>query len=158
LTNVREYVEDKIADVSIYTVLAYTEGLNKLVENKTSIFPSHVDFLPKIYAFENLRLGEQDFTNKVNDNILSILLYMADKQKFDEHVFSILDHILFIDEESQRMAVNILDKYTSSKYLIPTNTIAALENVLDTPEVCSTALKALENAIQNGQAVNEKTL
>jgi hypothetical protein len=158
LTNIREYVEDKIADVSTYTILAYTEGLNKLVQNKVSIFPSHIEFLSKVYAFENLRLGEQDFTKQVNDNILSVLLYEADKQKFDESVFSIFDHILFANEDNQRKAVKILDKYTSSKYLIPTNTIAALENALGIPEVCNMALKVLENVIQNGQRVSERTL
>ncbi|EAS05901.2 helicase carboxy-terminal domain protein (macronuclear) [Tetrahymena thermophila SB210] len=158
LIRIRDYIEDKVADVSTYTLLAYSKGLNRLVHNKISIFPSHIQFLSKVYAFENLRLGEQDFTKQVNDNVLSVLLHTADQQEFDESAFSIFDHILFADEGNQTKAVKILDKYTSSKQIIPTNTIAALENVLGIPEVCDMALKVLENVIQSGQRVSERTL
>jgi hypothetical protein len=58
LINIRRYVEDKIADVSTYTILAYTKALNKLVQTKVSIFHSHIEFLSKVYVFENLRLGK----------------------------------------------------------------------------------------------------
>jgi hypothetical protein len=34
LLNIREYVSDIVPDVSIYGILAYTEGLNKLVKTK----------------------------------------------------------------------------------------------------------------------------
>ena len=87
-----------------------------------------------------------------------MLLNEANKQKFDENVFRIFDHILFSDESNQRVAVNILDGYTFNKYQIPENTIAILENALGIPEVSDQALKVLENVIRNGQAVSDKTL
>jgi hypothetical protein len=51
------YVEDKITDVSTYTILTYTKALNKLAENKLIISSSHIEFLSKAYVFDNLRLG-----------------------------------------------------------------------------------------------------
>lgn len=87
-----------------------------------------------------------------------MLLNEANKQKFDENIFRIFDHILFSDESNQREAVNILDRYTINKFQIPENTIAALENALGMHEVSDQALKVLENVIRNGQAVSDKTL
>ncbi len=70
LTNIRDYIHDEIFDVSAYITLAYTEGLNKLVQKKVSILTSHIEYLSKVYVFDSLILGDQDFTKKVNNNIL----------------------------------------------------------------------------------------
>ena len=145
-------------DVATYITTAYTKGLAKLAQNKVPIAASHIEFLPAVYAFEDLRLGEDSFTEQVNKDVLSVLLNEAGKQQFDENVLKIFDHILFADENHQQEAVNILELYTINKYQIPANIIAALENALGIPEVSDQALKILENVIRNGQAVSNKTL
>lgn len=158
LVKLREYVEDRIPDVATYTTAAYTEGLAKLARGTSPIAASHIEFLPVIYAVEDLILNAENFTEQVNKNILSVLLNEAGKQEFDEEVFRIFDHILFSDESNIEEAINILERYTTNKYKIPENTIAALENALGIPGVSAQALNVLENIIRNGQVVSDKTL
>ncbi|KAL4473568.1 hypothetical protein ABPG74_022432 [Tetrahymena malaccensis] len=161
LSVIMGHTQDQIADIQIYTTIAYTQAINKMVQSNISIQPSYFEYLFKMYAFQNLRLGELDFTEQVNNNILQVLLYQSDKQIFDESVFNIFEHIFLLEyagDQKQRIAIQILDKYTSMKNLIPTNIIAALEEKYDQTELCNIALKILKNIIQNGQRVSEKTL
>ena len=62
MVKVREYAGDRIPDVVAYTTTAYTRGLATLAQSEVPILANHIEFLPKVYAFENLRLGDEDFT------------------------------------------------------------------------------------------------
>lgn len=86
------------------------------------------------------------------------MLNEANKQEFDEKLFRIFDHILFLDEAYIKEAVNILECYTNKKYKIPQNTILALENAFGKPDVSVKTINVLENVIRNGQSVGEKIL
>ncbi len=122
LNKLKEFIEDKIPDIRIYTTVLYALGLNKLAQRHQPISIIHLEYLPDIYAYEDLRLGNEDFTQTVNNSILSILLNEANKQEFDEKIFKIIDNILFSGDNYRRDAIDILWSYTSKKFKIPDNT------------------------------------
>ncbi|XP_047128515.1 uncharacterized protein LOC124809060 [Hydra vulgaris] len=157
LIRFRDYVNDNIVDVRTYLTAAYANGLNNLPEDKAK---SHFEFLPQIYAFEDLVLGEENFTDKVNENILFFLLKEASKdQEFDNNVFIILDYILFYGSQGQDDAINILNKYTQNKkHLVPENTILAIENAYGISHISNEALNVLKIVIKNGQPVSNNIL
>ncbi|CAF4613920.1 unnamed protein product, partial [Rotaria sp. Silwood2] len=94
LIELRDYVNDEVTDVSVYSTVVYAQGLVKLSLNEESNMKGHLDFLPRIYVYEDLQLDEENFTNKVNENILSVLFSQCKKTKFEDNIFSILNHTL----------------------------------------------------------------
>ncbi|CAF0875274.1 unnamed protein product [Didymodactylos carnosus] len=158
LVELREYVEDRIHDVSVYSTVVYIRGLAKLSLAKEFIMTSHIELLPKIYVYEDLQLDEKSFTYVVNKNILSILLNEAKSKQFEDNIFHIFDHILFLENSNQTEVIQILDTYSANKYRIPENTIFALENTINTSEISKEVLKVFENIIKNGQTISEKIL
>ncbi|CAF3842792.1 unnamed protein product, partial [Rotaria sp. Silwood1] len=158
LIELKEHIENKINDVIVYSTVAYTRGLVKLSSNEGSIMKSHMECLPKIYVFDDLQLDEETFADTVNNNILSVLLNVSKHNLFDDHMFVIFNHILSFESCNQVVAIKILYNYSANKYSIPQDTILALENAIDIPEISHEATKVLSNVIKNRQLINEKFL
>lgn len=70
LTELREHVQDKIPDISVYSTVVYGQSLAKLSKTSGSIMTSHIELLPIIYVYDDLQLGEESFANRVNQSIL----------------------------------------------------------------------------------------
>ncbi|CAF3851124.1 unnamed protein product [Rotaria sp. Silwood1] len=158
LFELKEDIESRIHDVSVYLTLAYVRGLATLSSSYGFIAASHVSYLPRIYVFEDLQLGEENFADKVNKKILFLLYNEAANNPFEDDVFRIFDHILLLENEYQVEAIEILRKYSANKFLIPDDTVSALENVVTTPELFNQAFQVIENIIHNKQIVSEKIL
>ncbi|CAF4216203.1 unnamed protein product, partial [Rotaria sordida] len=158
LLELREHVEDRIPDVSVYSIVVYADGLTKLSKLKEPIMRSHIAFLPTIYVFEDLQLGEESFADEVNQNILFILLNDDKIEKFEDNVFEIFDHILLFENRHQADVIDILRHYSAKGHPIPENTIFALENVVGIPEFSNKVLEVFENMIKNKQVISEKIL
>ncbi|CAF4965596.1 unnamed protein product, partial [Rotaria socialis] len=158
LLELREHVEDKIPDVSVYSIVVYAHGLAKLSKLKQPITRSHIEFLPTIYVFEDLQLGEESFADKVNQNILYVLLNDDKIEKFEDNVFQVFDHILLFENCHQADVVDILRHYSANRHPIPESTIFALENVVGIPEFSNKVLEVFENMIKNKQIVSDKIL
>ncbi|CAF4097378.1 unnamed protein product, partial [Rotaria sordida] len=158
LVTLREHVDNSIPDVSIYSTVAYAQGLAKLSSVKEPIMKSHIEFLSNIYVFEELQLGEEYFTDVVNKNILSILKNEAANQLFEEDIFQIFDHILLFENHYMQETIEILIIYSANKYPIQDSTIFALENVASTPELSNQILQLFENIVYKKQVIGEKIL
>ncbi|CAF4039402.1 unnamed protein product, partial [Rotaria sordida] len=135
LFDLKEHIESRIHDVSVYLTVAYVRGLATLSSSYGFIAASHVSYLPRIYVFEDLQLGEENFANIVNKKILFLLYNEAANNPFEDDVFRIFDHILLLENEYQVDAIEILRKYSANKFLIPDDTLSALENIVTTPEL-----------------------
>ena len=155
----RNYVSDKVPDVRTYVIAAYAQGLYNISEGEVKILKSHIEFLPEIYAFEELVLGDENFTDRVNENILLVLSKVASKgQQFECSVFNILEYTLFYGSKGQDDIINILEVYIQNKYHVPENTILAIENAYGVPHLSNKALNVLKLVIINGQSVSDKIL
>ncbi|CAF2144698.1 unnamed protein product [Rotaria magnacalcarata] len=158
LSQMKDFLNDQVYDVSVYILAAYSHGLVKLAELSEPINAMHMDNLSSLFLTQSLKLGVNDFANEINLNILEILKLEGNKQKFeDENVFVLLDSILLLDENYSSKVLDILEIYTS-KYTIPKSTIRALENALDFPERFEKAIFTIYNVIRNGQSVTNKIL
>ncbi|CAF3995055.1 unnamed protein product, partial [Rotaria sordida] len=158
LFDLKEHIESRIHDVSVYLTVAYVRGLATLSSSYGFIAASHVSYLPRIYVFEDLQLGEENFANIVNKKILFLLYNEAANNPFEDDVFRIFDHILLLENEYQVDAIEILRKYSANKFLIPDDTLSALENIVTTPELFNQVFQVIENIIHNKQIVSEKIL
>ncbi|CAF4022221.1 unnamed protein product, partial [Rotaria sordida] len=158
LLELREHVEDRIPDVSVYSIVVYADGLAKLSKLKEPIMRSHIAFLPTIYVFEDLQLGEESFGDKVNQNILSVLLNDDKIEQFEDNVFQIFDHILLFETRHQADVIDILRHYSANRHPIPESTIFALENVVGISKLSDKALEVFENMIKNKQIVSDRIL
>ncbi|CAF3809598.1 unnamed protein product [Rotaria sordida] len=158
LFDLKEHIESRIHDVSVYLTVAYVQGLATLSSSYGFIAASHVSYLPRIYVFEDLQLGEENFANIVNKKILFLLYNEAANNPFEDDVFRIFDHILLLENEYQVDAIEILRKYSANKFLIPDDTLSALENIVTTPELFNQVFQVIENIIHNKQIVSEKIL
>ncbi|CAF4478179.1 unnamed protein product [Rotaria sp. Silwood2] len=158
LIELKEHIDNKIYDVAVYSTVAYTRGLVKLYFKEGSIMKIHMESLPKIYAFDDLQLDEETFSDTVNNNILSLLLNLSKHNLFDDHIFVIFNHILSFESSNQVVAIKILYNYSANKHSIPQDTILALENAIDISEISHEVTKVLSNVIKNRQLVNEKFL
>ncbi|CAF1351524.1 unnamed protein product [Rotaria sordida] len=54
----KEHTENKIHDVAVYSSVAYTRVLAKLSSTEKPIMKSHIEFLPRIYVFEDLHCNQ----------------------------------------------------------------------------------------------------
>ncbi|CAF1334140.1 unnamed protein product [Rotaria sordida] len=158
LIELKEHTENKIHDVAVYSSVAYTQVLAKLSSTEKPIMKSHIEFLPRIYVFEDLQLDEESFADVVNKNILYILRNESKYNIFDDHIFIIFNHILLFESCNQALAIEILYNYSANKYSIPQDTIFALGNAISMPEISYQALRVLSNVIRNRQIVSEKFL
>ncbi|CAF3327679.1 unnamed protein product, partial [Rotaria socialis] len=158
LLELREHVEDRIPDVSVYSIVVYANSLAKLSKLQQPIIRSLIEFLPTIYVFEDLQLGEESFADEVNQNILYVLLNDDKIEKFKDNVFQIFDHILLFENHQQADVIDILRRYSAARHPIPESTIFALENVVDIPEFSNKVLEVFENMIKNKQIVSDKIL
>ncbi|CAF3352137.1 unnamed protein product [Rotaria sp. Silwood2] len=158
LVALKEHVDNSISDVSLYSTVAYTQGLEKLSSAGQPIMTSHIDFLSNVYAFEELQLEEEDFTDVVNRNILSTLWNVAANHLFEENIFRIFDHIFLFESPYALRAIEILTKYSANKYPIQDSTIAALQNVAGMPKFLKEILQLFENITYNEQIIGEKIL
>ncbi|CAM4826836.1 unnamed protein product [Rotaria magnacalcarata] len=120
---------------------------------------SDVSLVSRFYLFDNdLKLGEENFADIVNKNILCLLYNEAGKNAFEDDVFRIFNHILVFENDYQANVIKILQKYSANKYLIPDETMLALENVISIPEWFDQVFKVFESMIYNKQSVSEKIL
>jgi preprotein translocase subunit SecA len=163
LLKIREYVNHDIRDLEVYSKAVYAGGLAKL-SSKTegALGESHIDLLPIVYATRDLLLEDRDFAAEVNENILSILLSESAKQKFNDEVFEIINHILDSSGSYQLEATQIIYKQAKLKCNIPNETICLLENTLDETRsdmrIYDSALGCFEKIIKNRQVVGDKVL
>ncbi|CAF3169377.1 unnamed protein product [Rotaria sp. Silwood2] len=158
LFELQEHIESRIHDVSVYLTVAYVRGLATLSSSYGFIATSHVSYVPRIFVFEDLQLGEENFADKVNKEILFLLYNEAANNPFEDDVFRIFDHILLLENEYQVEAIEILRKYSANKFLIPDDTVSALENVVTTPELFNQVFQVIENIIHNKQIIIDKIL
>jgi len=157
LVTLEGYLTDKIPDVAIYSINAYTSILSGLPENYVS--SSHLDVLATIYAYGELRLSEnEEFSAVVNQNILTVLATQANKQTFSESIFSLFDYIFLSDDPNKERSLDIMKSYANKKEEIPEHTVLSIENVLGHLELSNKALDVLQKVIENGQRVSDKTL
>ncbi|CAF4032753.1 unnamed protein product, partial [Rotaria sordida] len=158
LVTLKEYIDNKINDVSVYSTVAYARGLAKLSSANEAIMTSHIGFLPNIYVFEDLQLDKESFTDVVNESILFILSREAPNHEFEEEIFQIFDHILSFENDYQKEIIEILLKYSANRYSIPDSTVLALENIINTPELFVKILEVFKNVVRKKQIIGEKIL
>lgn len=159
LLHLKYHVNDCVPDVAVYTTVAYVQWLHKFSQTDNPLSASHFEVFAEVYAFEDLKLGDECFTEQVNHNILTILQNEALKQqKFDPALFKIFDYNLSLGECHYGQTIKILEHYVEHHRSIPPTTVAALENALGIPKVRFSALKILKILIKNDHAVSEKTL
>ncbi|CAF1433891.1 unnamed protein product [Adineta steineri] len=158
LSQIADFINDHIYDVSVYIQSAYLRGLVNLAQCIEPLNRMYMDNLSSLFVTQSLKLGENDFANEINWNILEILQLEANKQKFeDENVFVLFDGILLLNENYSIKVLDILQIYTNT-YTIPTSTIGALENELAFFERFEKAFFTVSNVIRNGQPITNKTL
>jgi len=156
-----KHLHDNVPDVLVYSTLAYVNSLSKLSQaSNKPLLSGHVEALVSVYAFADLKLGSDNFTETVNSGILSTLLSEAKKAtSFDESVFEVFDRILFLGENNLPQVVEILQAAVVGRKLsIPASTIMGLEKGLAVPELNVQILEVLKGVIRNGQPVKEQTL
>ncbi|CAF1188694.1 unnamed protein product [Didymodactylos carnosus] len=158
LIELRDHVDDRIHDVSVYSTVVYARGLAKLSLTEKPILASHIEFLPTIYVFDDLQLDEKNFSDIINKNILSILLNQANNKQFEDSMFDMFDRILLSGDCHRLDVIQIIDNYSANKYPIPNSTTFALESIVGIPEISNQVLKVFANIIENGRAVGEKIL
>ncbi|CAF4786927.1 unnamed protein product, partial [Rotaria sp. Silwood2] len=112
LIKLKDYVANEIPDVSVYSTVVYVQNLAKLSSTEEPIKQCHLEILPKIYVFEDLQLDEENFTDVVNENILTILFNQCKKTKFENNIFRIFDHILMSEDSNRAKIIQIIDHYT----------------------------------------------
>ncbi|CAF2924253.1 unnamed protein product [Rotaria sp. Silwood2] len=101
LFELQEHIESRRHDVSVYLTVAYVRGLATLSSSYGFIATSHVSYVPRIFVFEDLQLGEENFADKVNKKILYLLYNEAVNNPFEDDVFRIFNHILLLENEYQ---------------------------------------------------------
>lgn len=160
LFRMENHVNNEVYDISVYMHSAYVASLAKLAaRSKNPIEAIHLESLSSLIVHESLKIGDHDFADKINKNILTTLQHEAKKRKFeDENLFILMNDMLFSNEKYALEVLDILEVYTTSKFVVPLNTIMALENTLGIPDLFEKALFILQNVIRNGQQVTYKTL
>ncbi|CAF3841999.1 unnamed protein product [Rotaria sordida] len=58
LIELKDHTENKIHDVAVYSSVAYTRVLAKLSSTEKPIMKSYIEFLPRIYVFEDLHCNQ----------------------------------------------------------------------------------------------------
>ena len=158
LNQMKDFLNDQVYDVSVYILLAYSYGLVKLSQCIEPIGAILMDNLSSLFISGSLKLGEIDYANKINSNILQIYKLEAAKQQYeDSNVFILFDTILTLNENQTVEVLEILQVYTN-KYTIPSNTVQALENALGFPEHFEKSLLIFQNIIRGGQIVTMRIL
>ena len=158
LNQMKDFLHDEIYDVSVYILTAYSYGLTGLAKQNEAIHGMHMMDLSSLFLTQSLKLGEIDFTDTINVNLLEVFKFEARKQKFDDsNVFVLFDGILSLNEKYSIEILDILEIYTSS-HRIPSSTIQALETALAVPERSEKAMFIFQNLIRHGQAVTNKIL
>ncbi|CAF4453045.1 unnamed protein product [Rotaria sp. Silwood2] len=160
LIELKDYVDDEVPDVSVYSTVVYAQSLAKLSSStEEPIMKCHLELLPKIYAFGDLQLDEENFTDIVHENIISVLFNQCKKTIFEDNIFSIFDHILMSEGSNRAKVIQIIDNYTGLLYPIPEKTISVLDSVIEPTEtVDQEVLNIFKNLIRNRQKVSEKIL
>ncbi|CAF4844118.1 unnamed protein product, partial [Rotaria sp. Silwood1] len=158
LSQMKDFINNQIYDVSVYILSAYSYGLVKLAKLCKPIESIFMENLSSLFVTQSLKLGAVNYANEINLNILEILKFEASKQKFeDENIFVLLDGILLLNENHSIKVLEILQIYTNT-YTIPISTIKVLENALGFPEQFEKAIYTIHNVIRNGQPVTNKIL
>ena len=173
LANVRSFDKDhlnllknnlshEVHDIDVYLHAAYVKCLMRLARDNTSlpIEVHHLESLSSLHIKESLKIGDLDFTNEINANILELLKHEAKKQKLnDENLFTLFDDILYTSESHASEVLEILETYTLKRYAIPDSTVTALENTLiSRKDLFDETLFILQCVIHNGQSVSGSTL
>ena len=159
LSQIKDFVDNQVYDVSVYILSAYSYGLVNLAKRCKPIDPMHMENISSfLFLTQSLKLGEKDFAKEINSKILEVLKLEAEKGKFqDENAFVLFDSILSLNENYSTEILEILQIYTN-KYTIPTSTIRALENALAVSERFEKTILIFHNVIRNGQSVTNKML
>ncbi|CAF4580241.1 unnamed protein product, partial [Rotaria sp. Silwood2] len=158
LSQMKDFLNDQVYDVSVYILTAYSYGLVKLAELSEPIDTMHMNNLSSLFLTQSLKLGVMNFADEINVNILEIYKFEAEKQEFeDKNVFVLFDSILSLNENYSTKILEILQIYTK-RYTIPASTIQALEYALGFPERFENAILIFHNVIRNGQPVTNKIL
>ncbi|CAF3955624.1 unnamed protein product [Rotaria sp. Silwood2] len=158
LLTLQEYVNSSISDVAIYSTVAYVGGLERLSSAKIPILNSHIDFLSNVYAFEELQLEQENFTDSVNQSVLIVLSNEAEYHLFEKNIIKIFDDIILFEKNYVEEVIEILIKYSAKGYSIEESTIFALENVASISQWSMKVLKLLENIVYNNGVISEKLL
>ncbi|CAF3951395.1 unnamed protein product, partial [Rotaria sordida] len=64
LIKLQEHIDNKIRDVSVYSTVIYSQGLAKLSSASRPILTSHIEFLPEIFVYGDLKLGDKIIETK----------------------------------------------------------------------------------------------
>ena len=164
LNLIKDQFDDEINDVTIHIYSAYTRALFKLADKNSPIDDIHLETLSSLMVLQGI---EEDFVDKINQNILRTFKHVAKNYKIKGAFFNALEEIFnYKIEKYVEQALDILGEYTKiikeKKSLvsntIPETTISALENMLSYPEYYEKAICVLQNAIRNGQMVSYSVL
>ncbi|CAF0762503.1 unnamed protein product [Brachionus calyciflorus] len=160
LVKMQKHLNHEVYDISVYIHSAYARSLLKLSKTYTKPIESiHLDILISLLTHDRLIIGEKEYSDEINRNILEILKYEAKKRKFeDDDLFTLMNGILLSNEKYAFEVLDILEVYTTCKNIVPLNTIVALENTLGISDLFEKALFILQNIIRNNQIVTNKTL
>ena len=161
----RSYLNDSTADVAVYSILAYVDGVRllSLSSSQSSIeLVTCVNTLPTIYALPDLILDDVSYIDTVKKTILDILKHeiSVKRTNFDDYddMFKIFDHILTYEKEFLTEALDLLMTHVCKKKPLPHSTINLLEYTFHNPEVKDQVAAVFEIVISNGQQVDEKAL
>ena len=153
LERIYDLIQVPVFDVSVYMQSVYCRSS----ANENHVTNAQILNLSSLFQTEDLKLGDINFKEEINENIISTFEKAAEKQAFDDECFNLFEMILYYNESYMHKVIRILLIYTKTK-TIPSSTVAALENALGFNEHRQIALETLENVIQMGKPVGEKTL
>ena len=160
LTEIKEYLKDEVIDINVYCQAAYVIGLSRISRSTNqTIGDIHLDTLLEFFVFETLKLEDKDLTQEINNSILDIINKEINLNQVNKNVFSLLELILAKNEKYCHNVLKILVEYTNKpRHILPEECVIAVENLLNFEDFKNDSITILNNVIQNGQIVNNKTL
>lgn len=154
LVRVRHCLHDSIHDVAVYAAVTYVEGLLALATNEEALWKSHLESLPDLYAFNDVTLGKDDYTDQINIMVLMVLDNELSKQTFPANIFTIFNFILLGMGKHTSYVLEILHKYVvKHKQQLPDGVIEALEKLATSDAFSENVLVIFKSLVDNGHAI-----
>ena len=157
-------INDDVYDVKVYMQASYSCILAFISKTETApLNEMYMDTLSTFQLYENMKIGEEDYADEINQNTLETIKCEANKQEFkNENMFNLFEDILMISNNASEkyvlVTLEILEAYTRKRHKIPTSTIVEVEVRLNMSEFAEVSLFVMQNVINNGQPVSSPML
>ena len=162
-----DFIADEIIDVKINATLALlnTAILLTFKTKSTSInnlIQYMFEYLCLAYMYDEFFYETIDYGEIINKKILLVILNACKNYELQDHVFNLLNYVLYNEEiKEQVLVLNIFYNHSiEAEYELPENSLLAVQAVLNNLENESEkwALDILAKAVRNGFGVNYEVL